>query len=88
MPHRRAARRTPPPALRSGAEGLIAEHLEPLTQEDWFNTNDAERNLLLLRDLPGYDARLTLRAPVARVRRMLAMSPTYSRSDNRMVAFW
>jgi hemolysin activation/secretion protein len=44
------------------AEGLIAEHLEPLTREDWFNTNDAERNLLLLRDLPGYDARLTLRS--------------------------
>ncbi len=44
------------------AEGLIAQHLEPLTREDWFNTNDAERNLLLLRDLPGYDARLTLRS--------------------------
>jgi len=44
------------------AEGLIAGHLEPLTREDWFNTNDAERNLLLLRDLPGYDARLTLRS--------------------------
>lgn len=44
------------------AEGLISQHLEPLTQEAWFNTNDAERNLLLLRDLPGYDARLTLRS--------------------------
>jgi hemolysin activation/secretion protein len=44
------------------AEGLIAGHLEPLTRETWFNTNDAERNLLLLRDLPGYDARLTLRS--------------------------
>jgi hemolysin activation/secretion protein len=44
------------------AEGLIAEHLEPLTREDYFNTNDATRNLLLLRDLPGYDARLTLRS--------------------------
>ena len=45
-----------------GAEGLIAEHLEPLTKEPYFNTNDATRNLLLLRDLPGYDARLTLRS--------------------------
>lgn len=44
------------------AEGLIAGHLEPLTREEWFNTNDAERNLLLLRDLPGYNARLTLRS--------------------------
>jgi hemolysin activation/secretion protein len=42
------------------AEGLIAEHLEPLTREPYFNTNDATRNLLLLRDLPGYDARLAL----------------------------
>lgn len=45
-----------------GAEKLIAGHLEPLTGETWFNTQDAERNLLLLRDLPGYDARLTLRS--------------------------
>lgn len=44
------------------AEGLIAGHLEPLTREPWFNTHRAERNLLLLRDLPGYDARLTLRS--------------------------
>ncbi len=42
------------------AEGLIAKHLEPLTHEPYFNTNDATRNLLLLRDLPGYDARLSL----------------------------
>jgi len=45
-----------------GAERLIADHLEPMTGETWFNTRDAERNLLLLRDLPGYDARLTLRS--------------------------
>ncbi len=45
-----------------GAERLIAEHLQPLTEEPWFNTRQAERNLLLLRDLPGYDARLTLRS--------------------------
>jgi hemolysin activation/secretion protein len=42
------------------AESLIAQHLEPLTKEPYFNTNDATRNLLLLRDLPGYDARLSL----------------------------
>jgi hemolysin activation/secretion protein len=45
-----------------GAERLIAGHLEPMTGETWFNARDAERNLLLLRDLPGYDARLTLRS--------------------------
>ncbi|MGX7951572.1 ShlB/FhaC/HecB family hemolysin secretion/activation protein [Tsuneonella sp. HG249] len=45
-----------------GAERLIAEHLEPMTGETWFNTREAERNLLLLHDLPGYDARLTLRS--------------------------
>ena len=46
----------------AGAEQLIAGHLEPMTGETWFNTREAERNLLLLRDLPGYDARLTLRS--------------------------
>lgn len=45
-----------------GAERLIAKHLEPLAGAPWFNTREAERNLLLLRDLPGYDARLTLRS--------------------------
>jgi hemolysin activation/secretion protein len=45
-----------------GAEKLIADHLEPMAGETWFNTREAERNLLLLRDLPGYDARLTLRS--------------------------
>lgn len=45
-----------------GAERLIADHLEPLSDAPYFNTQDAERNLLLLRDLPGYDARLTLRS--------------------------
>lgn len=43
------------------AEGLIAAHLRQLTKRRWFNVRDAERQLLLLRDLPGFDVRLTLR---------------------------
>jgi hemolysin activation/secretion protein len=41
---------------------LIAAHLDKLTQRPWFNTHEAERELLLLGDLPGYDVRLTLRS--------------------------
>jgi hemolysin activation/secretion protein len=41
---------------------LIAAHLAKLTSRPWFNTHDAERELLLLGDLPGYDVRLTLRS--------------------------
>lgn len=41
---------------------LIAAHLEPLTERPWFNTREAERRLLLLQDLPGYNVRLTLRS--------------------------
>lgn len=43
------------------AERLIAAHLRQLTSRPWFNTQEAERQLLLLRDLPGFDVRLTLR---------------------------
>lgn len=43
------------------AEKLIAAHLAKLTAQPFFNVNDAERQLLLLRDLPGYDVRLVLR---------------------------
>lgn len=43
------------------AEGLIASYLSRLTQDDVFNRNNAERYLLLARDLPGYDVRLSLR---------------------------
>lgn len=44
-----------------GAEGLIGAYLEPLTKQEVFNRLEAERYLLLVRDLPGYEVRLTLR---------------------------
>lgn len=44
-----------------GAERIIERYLEPLTHDEVFNRNTAERALLLARDLPGYDLRLTLR---------------------------
>ena len=44
------------------SERLIEAHLAKLTQQEWFNTRDAERHLLLLEDLPGYDVRLVLRS--------------------------
>lgn len=43
------------------AERLIAAHLETLKGQPIFNSREAERQLLLVRDLPGYDVRLTLR---------------------------
>lgn len=43
------------------AEGLIQSYLEPLTRQEVFNRIEAERYLLLVRDLPGYEVRLTLR---------------------------
>lgn len=43
------------------SERLVASYLEPLTQDEVFNTNRAERALLLADDLPGVDVRLTLR---------------------------
>lgn len=46
------------------SEGVVAGYLEQLTQQDVFNTKDAERYLLLADDLPGVDVRLSLR-PVA-----------------------
>lgn len=42
-------------------ERLIAAHLAKLTEQEWFNSRQAERHLLLLGDLPGHDVRLTLR---------------------------
>jgi len=44
------------------SERLIAAHLAKLTERPWFNTREAERHLLLLDDLPGYDVRLVLRS--------------------------
>lgn len=43
------------------SEKLVASYLEKLTQQDVFNTNTAERYLLLADDLPGLDVRLSLR---------------------------
>jgi len=44
------------------SERLIAAHLDKLTEREWFNTREAERHLLLLEDLPGFDVRLVLRS--------------------------
>lgn len=43
-----------------GAEKLLEQYLAHLTEGEIFNRNVAERYLLLARDLPGYDVRLTL----------------------------
>jgi hemolysin activation/secretion protein len=43
------------------SEKLVAGYLEKLTQQDVFNTNVAERYLLLADDVPGLDVRLSLR---------------------------
>lgn len=43
------------------AEPLIAAYLNKLTAEPLFNRYQAERYLLLARDLPGYEVRLALR---------------------------
>ena len=43
------------------SEALVAGYLEKLTKQDVFNTNTAERYLLLADDLPGLDVRLSLR---------------------------
>lgn len=43
------------------SERIIAGYLEKIRDQQVFNVNDAERYLLLARDLPGYDVRLTLR---------------------------
>ena len=43
------------------SERQIVKYLEPLTNQSVFNAIEAERSMLLARDLPGYDVRLTLR---------------------------
>jgi hemolysin activation/secretion protein len=43
------------------SEGLIGRYLKALQDQPVFNIRFAERYLLLARDLPGYDIRLTLR---------------------------
>jgi hemolysin activation/secretion protein len=44
------------------AEGVISRQLAKIQQQEVFNTYDAERYLLLVQDIPGYDARMTLRS--------------------------
>ncbi len=43
------------------AEGLISGYLSEIKGQEAFNILEAERYLLLARDIPGYDVRLTLR---------------------------
>lgn len=43
------------------SERVIAAYLEKLKDGEAFNEKEAERYLLLARDLPGYDVRLTMR---------------------------
>lgn len=43
------------------SEARIAGYLAALREQQVFNAIEAERTLLLLRDMPGYDIRLTLR---------------------------
>ena len=42
------------------SEKLVQSYLEKLTENELFNRFEAERYLLLARDLPGYDIRMTL----------------------------
>ncbi|RYG88445.1 MAG: ShlB/FhaC/HecB family hemolysin secretion/activation protein, partial [Alphaproteobacteria bacterium] len=44
-----------------GAERKLQEYLGKLTQDEIFNRYEAERYLLLARDLPGYNVQLTLK---------------------------
>jgi len=43
------------------SEGLLVRYIDKLTQDPVFNTRNAERYLLLARDIPGLDVRLALR---------------------------
>lgn len=45
----------------AGAEKKLEDYLGHLSQSEVFNRYDAERYLLLARDLPGYNVQLTLR---------------------------
>lgn len=44
-----------------GAERKLQDYLGKLTEDEIFNRYDAERYLLLARDLPGYNVQLTLK---------------------------
>lgn len=43
------------------SERLVERYLQPLVSDQPFNRRDAERHILLARDIPGYDLRLALR---------------------------
>ncbi|MDX3910483.1 MAG: ShlB/FhaC/HecB family hemolysin secretion/activation protein [Sphingobium sp.] len=43
------------------AEKMIAAHMNALTSQPVFNVQEAERHLLLARDMPGFDVRLALK---------------------------
>ena len=43
------------------SERIVSRTLTPLTRQEVFNRNDAERYLLLAGDLPGFDVRLALK---------------------------
>lgn len=43
------------------SEAVLAGYLAPLAEQPVFNQRDAERQLLLARELPGFSARLALR---------------------------
>ncbi|MEO1729585.1 MAG: ShlB/FhaC/HecB family hemolysin secretion/activation protein [Pseudomonadota bacterium] len=47
------------------SEATVARYLRKLTEQDVFNTRDAERYLLLADDLPGVNVRLSLRPAVS-----------------------
>src|SRR3546814_9849303 len=47
-------------------EDLLQRYLARLDDGTIFNIRDAERYLLLARDIPGMDARLTLRPEIGR----------------------
>jgi len=44
------------------ASEAIEAHVAKLIDQPWFNVREAERNLLLLQGLPGFDVRLVLRS--------------------------
>lgn len=44
------------------SERIIARTLDPLTRREVFNSEEAERALLLAGDIPGFDVRLALRS--------------------------
>lgn len=44
-----------------GAEKKLEQYLDHLTEQEIFDRNQAERYLLLARDLPGYNVQLTLK---------------------------